>query len=67
MALPGSCTAAWWPPSSIATGIATAADAGAPEAGREVGEVPTPRYVTAALHVNTGAPPPGVELEVRAL
>ena len=48
-------------------GIATAADAALRKAGHVVGEVPTPRYVTAALHVNYRRPTPlGVELEVRA-
>jgi acyl-coenzyme A thioesterase PaaI-like protein len=48
-------------------GIATAADAALRQAGHAVGEVPTPRYVTAALHVNYRRPTPlGVELEVRA-
>jgi acyl-coenzyme A thioesterase PaaI-like protein len=48
-------------------GIATAADAALRKAGQQVGDVPTPRYVTAALHVNYRRPTPmGVELEVRA-
>jgi acyl-coenzyme A thioesterase PaaI-like protein len=48
-------------------GIATAADAALRSAGHEVGDVSTPRYVTAALRVNYRRPTPmGVELEVRA-
>jgi acyl-coenzyme A thioesterase PaaI-like protein len=48
-------------------GIATAADGELRRAGHAVGEVPTPRYVTAALKVNYRRPTPmGVELEVRA-
>jgi acyl-coenzyme A thioesterase PaaI-like protein len=48
-------------------GIGTAADAELRREGREVGAVPTPRYVTAALRVNYLRPTPiGVELEVRA-
>lgn len=48
-------------------GIATAADAALRREGHVVGGVPTPRYVTAALHVNYRRPTPmGVELEVRA-
>jgi acyl-coenzyme A thioesterase PaaI-like protein len=48
-------------------GIATAADGELRREGREVGAVPTPRYVTAALRVNYLRPTPmGVELELRA-
>jgi acyl-coenzyme A thioesterase PaaI-like protein len=48
-------------------GIATAADAELRAAGREPGQVPTPRYVTAALHVDYLEPTPlGGELELRA-
>ncbi|MDH4044033.1 MAG: PaaI family thioesterase [Gemmatimonadota bacterium] len=47
-------------------GIGTAADAALRAAGREIGDGPTPRYVTAALHVNYLRPTPiGVELELR--
>jgi acyl-coenzyme A thioesterase PaaI-like protein len=48
-------------------GIATAADAELRAAGLEVGRVPTPRYVTAALQVRYLKPTPlGVQLELRA-
>jgi len=48
-------------------GIGTAADAALRRDGRAIGSVPTPRYVTAALHVNYLRPTPmGVELELRA-
>jgi len=48
-------------------GIGTAADAELRREGQEVGAVPTPRYVTAALRVNYVRPTPiGVELELRA-
>lgn len=47
-------------------GIGTAADAELRRAGSEIGTVPTPRYVTAALHVDYLRPTPiGVELELR--
>jgi acyl-coenzyme A thioesterase PaaI-like protein len=47
-------------------GIGTAADAELRREGREVGTVPTPRYVTAALHVDYLRPTPmGVTLELR--
>jgi len=47
--------------------IAAAADAELRAAGHEVGAVPTPRYVTASLHVNYLKPTPlGGELELRA-
>lgn len=47
-------------------GIGTAADAAMRAAGQAVGAAPTPRYVTAALHVNYLRPTPiGVELELR--
>jgi len=48
-------------------GIGAAADAELRAAGHDVGQVPTPRYVTASLHVNYLKPTPlGVELELRA-
>jgi acyl-coenzyme A thioesterase PaaI-like protein len=48
-------------------GMATAAAAAVRHEGHEVGEVPSPRYVTAALHVDYLKPTPlGGELEVRA-
>ena len=47
-------------------GMATAAAAAVRESGQRVGEVPSPRYVTAALHVDYLKPTPlGGELEVR--
>jgi acyl-coenzyme A thioesterase PaaI-like protein len=47
--------------------IAAAADAELRAAGLEVGQIPTPRYVTAALHVDYLKPTPlGGELELRA-
>jgi acyl-coenzyme A thioesterase PaaI-like protein len=47
-------------------GMATAAAANVRESGHEVGEVPSPRYVTAALHVDYLKPTPlGGELEIR--
>jgi len=47
--------------------IGTAADDALRRDGHEVGSVPTPRYVTAALHVTYLRPTPmGVELELRA-
>lgn len=46
-------------------GIGTAADTALRAAGQEIGAGPTPRYVTAALHVNYLRPTPmGVELEL---
>ena len=48
-------------------GMATAAAAQLRHEGHEVGEVPSPRYVTAALHVDYLKPTPlGGELEIRA-
>lgn len=48
-------------------GIAAAADAELRAAGLEVGRIPTPRYVTAALQVSYLKPTPlGVELQLRA-
>jgi acyl-coenzyme A thioesterase PaaI-like protein len=48
-------------------GIGTAADDALRREAHEVGTIPTPRYVTAALHVNYLRPTPmGVELELRA-
>ncbi len=47
-------------------GMATAAAAAVRDGGHEVGEVPSPRYVTAALHVDYLKPTPlGGELEIR--
>src|SRR5688572_6997390 len=47
-------------------GMATAAAAAVRAGGHQVGEVPSPRYVTAALHVDYLKPTPlGGELEVR--
>lgn len=47
-------------------GMATAAAAAVKNEGHEVGDVPSPRYVTAALHVDYVKPTPlGGELEVR--
>ena len=47
-------------------GMATAAAAALRENGQQVGEVPSPRYVTAALHVDFLKPTPlGCELDVR--
>jgi len=47
-------------------GIGTAAADALRRQGRDVGTVETPRYVTAALHVNFLRPTPmGVELELR--
>ena len=47
-------------------GMATAAAAAVRESGHQVGDVPSPRYVTAALHVDYLKPTPlGAELEVR--
>jgi len=46
--------------------MATAAAAALRENGQQVGEAPSPRYVTAALHVDFLKPTPlGGELEVR--
>jgi acyl-coenzyme A thioesterase PaaI-like protein len=46
--------------------IATAAAAVEEAAGRAVGEQPSPRFVTAALHIDFLAPTPlGPELELR--
>jgi acyl-coenzyme A thioesterase PaaI-like protein len=48
-------------------GMATAAAAALEAAGHAVGEVPSPRYVTAALHVDFLRPTPlGPPLEVRS-
>jgi acyl-coenzyme A thioesterase PaaI-like protein len=48
-------------------GMATAAAAALEADGRVIGEVPSPRYVTAALHVDFVRPTPlGPTLEVRA-
>ena len=48
-------------------GMATAAAAAVKNEGHEVGEIPSPRYVTAALHVDYLRPTPlGGELEIRA-
>jgi acyl-coenzyme A thioesterase PaaI-like protein len=48
-------------------GIGAATDAELRAAGLEIGQGPSPRYVTAALHVNYLEPTPlGVELELRA-
>jgi len=48
-------------------GIATAADSAMRVAGLDIGTEPSPRYVTAALHVDYLKPTPlGVELELRA-
>ena len=48
-------------------GMATAAAAAVRNEGHDVGDVPSPRYVTAALHVDYVKPTPlGSELEVRA-
>ena len=48
-------------------GMATAAAAAVRHDGHEVGDVPSPRYVTAALHVDYLKPTPlGSELEIRA-
>lgn len=48
-------------------GMATAAAAAERAAGREIGEAPSPRYVTGALHVDFLRPTPlGPELEIRA-
>jgi len=47
-------------------GIGTAADAAMRREGQPIGSVASPRYVTAALHVNYLRPTPmGVELELR--
>lgn len=47
-------------------GMATAAAAAERAAGREIGEAPSPRYVTAALHVDYLRPTPlGPDLEIR--
>jgi acyl-coenzyme A thioesterase PaaI-like protein len=47
-------------------GMATASAAALSDAGQRVGEVPSPRYVTAMLHVDYVKPTPlGGELEVR--
>jgi acyl-coenzyme A thioesterase PaaI-like protein len=47
-------------------GMATAAAAAVRNEGHEVGDVPSPRYVTAALHVDYLKPTPlGGELEIR--
>jgi acyl-coenzyme A thioesterase PaaI-like protein len=46
-------------------GMATAAAAAVRDAGHEVGDIPSPRYVTAALHVDYLKPTPlGGELEI---
>lgn len=46
--------------------MATAAAAAEHAAGRRIGDGPTPRYVTASLHVDYLKPTPlGVELEIR--
>lgn len=48
-------------------GMATAAAAAIRHEGHEVGDIPSPRYVTAALHVDYLKPTPlGGELEIRA-
>lgn len=48
-------------------GMATAAAAAVHNEGHEIGDVPSPRYVTAALHVDYLKPTPlGGELEIRA-
>jgi acyl-coenzyme A thioesterase PaaI-like protein len=48
-------------------GMATAAAAALRHEGHQVGDVPSPRYVTAALHVDYLKPTPlGGELEIRA-
>jgi acyl-coenzyme A thioesterase PaaI-like protein len=48
-------------------GMGTAAAAAERAAGREIGDGPAPRFVTAALHVDFLAPTPhGPELEIRA-
>lgn len=48
-------------------GMATAAAAAERAEGREIGEAPSPRYVTGALHVDFLRPTPlGAELEIRA-
>ena len=48
-------------------GMATAAAAAVRNEGHDVGDVPSPRYVTAALHVDYLKPTPlGRELEIRA-
>ena len=48
-------------------GMATAAAAAVKNEGHDVGDVPSPRYVTAALHVDYLKPTPlGSELEIRA-
>ena len=48
-------------------GMATAAAAAVRNEGHVVGDVPSPRYVTAALHVDYLKPTPlGGELEIRA-
>ena len=47
--------------------MGTAAAAAERAAGRDIGDAPAPRFVTAALHVDFVAPTPlGPELEVRA-
>lgn len=47
-------------------GMATASAAAEREAGRDIGEAPSPRYVTGALHVDFLRPTPlGPELEIR--
>lgn len=47
-------------------GIGTAADAALRRDGKAIGDAPSPRYVTAALHVDYLAPTPlGSELELR--
>jgi len=47
--------------------MATAAAAAERAAGRQIGEAPAPRYVTASLHVEYLKPTPlGVELEIRS-
>lgn len=48
-------------------GMATASAAALRHEGHQVGDVPSPRYVTAALHVDFLKPTPlGGELEIRA-
>ena len=48
-------------------GMATAAAASVKNEGHDVGDVPSPRYVTAALHVDYLKPTPlGGALEIRA-
>src|SRR5579862_599408 len=47
--------------------MGTAAAAAEREAGRDIGEAPAPRFVTASLHVDYLKPTPlGAELEIRA-